>query len=89
MRDIGLGAEDVEQIEPLLTFRNPKGEIEGVRYDHIGVVLINAIKEQQTQIAAQQDQIKRDEMAIKNQQQQLNALKKLVCRSHRRARACR
>ena len=89
VRDIGLGAEDVEQIEPLLTFRNTKGEIEGVRYDLIGVVLINAIKEQQAQISAQQDQLKRDEIAIKNQQQQLNALKNFVCRSHRRARACR
>ena len=27
IRDIGLGAEEVEQVEPLLTFRNDKGEI--------------------------------------------------------------
>ena len=50
MRDIGLGAEEVEQIEPLLTFRNDKGEIEGVKYNQLSAVFINAIKEQQNQI---------------------------------------
>ncbi|MEO8041474.1 MAG: hypothetical protein ABI646_02590 [Acidobacteriota bacterium] len=37
--------------------RNGKGEIEGVKYDRVGVVLINAVGEQQTQIEAQQKQI--------------------------------
>ena len=27
-KDIGLGAEEIEKVEPLLTFRNDKGEIE-------------------------------------------------------------
>lgn len=49
-RDLGLGAEDVARVEPLLITRNDKGEIEGVRYDRLNVVLINAIKEQQKQI---------------------------------------
>jgi hypothetical protein len=110
VRDIGLGAEDVEQIEPLLTFRNTKGEIEGVRYDLVAVVLINAVKQQQAQIVDQRkqlqqegDQIKRQEEQIKrqedqarqqrtalaSQQQQLEALKSLVCRSHRRATVCK
>ena len=31
MRDIGLGAEEVATVEPLLTFRSDKGEVEGVR----------------------------------------------------------
>lgn len=30
MLDIGFGAEDVADTEPLFTFRNDKGEIEGV-----------------------------------------------------------
>jgi trimeric autotransporter adhesin len=50
--DVGFGAEDVEQVEPLLTTRNDKGEIEGVKYKQITTVLVNAIKEQQDQIAA-------------------------------------
>jgi hypothetical protein len=48
--DLGLIAEEVAKAEPLLTFKNPKGEIEGVRYDRLNVVLINAIKQQQDQI---------------------------------------
>ena len=49
-RDLGLAAEDVAKIEPLLVTHNANGEIEGVKYDHLNVVLINAIKQQQTQI---------------------------------------
>lgn len=50
--DLGLVAEEVAAIEPLLVTYNQKGEVEGVKYDRIGVVLINAIKEQQKQIEA-------------------------------------
>jgi hypothetical protein len=49
-RDLGLGAEDVEQIEPLLVNYNSSGQVEGVKYDRINLVLINAIKQQQEQI---------------------------------------
>lgn len=51
-KDLGLGAEDVAEVEPLLVNYNPQGKVEGVKYDRIGVVLINAIKEQQKQIEA-------------------------------------
>jgi hypothetical protein len=54
MHDLGLGAEDVAKIEPLLVHYNGKGEVEGVKYDRIGVVLVNAVKEQQAQIEALQ-----------------------------------
>ncbi|MEQ1605900.1 MAG: tail fiber domain-containing protein [Pyrinomonadaceae bacterium] len=57
MHDLGLGAEDVAAIEPLLVTYNTKGEVEGVKYDRIGVVLVNAVKEQQRQIATQNGQI--------------------------------
>ena len=50
MHDLGLGAEDVEAIEPLLVTYNKSGQVEGVKYDRIGVVLVNAVKEQQTEI---------------------------------------
>lgn len=55
--DIGLGAEEVEKVEPLLTFHNEKGEIEGVRYTQLSAVFINSFKEQQLQIQQQQSQI--------------------------------
>src|SRR5207248_8941764 len=50
IRDIGLGAEEVEKVEPLLTFRNDKGEIEGVKYNQLSAVFVNAFREQQNQI---------------------------------------
>ena len=52
--DIGLVAEEVAEVEPLLVTHNDKGEVEGVKYDRIGVLLINAIREQQAQIIALQ-----------------------------------
>jgi hypothetical protein len=66
-RDLGFIAEEVAEIEPLLTFRNDKGEIEGVKYAQISVVLINAVKEQQAQI---------------------EQLKKIVCADHPSAAVC-
>jgi len=94
--DIGLGAEDVAKVAPSFTFRNGKGEIDGVRCDRLNIILINAVKEQQTQIEQQrkqfkqqQEQIERERAANATQQQQLNALKALVCRSHRSASVCK
>lgn len=55
--DLGLIAEEVNSIEPSLVTHNAKGQIEGVKYDKLTVVLINSIKEQQAQIAKQQQQI--------------------------------
>jgi len=46
-----------------------------VKYDRLTAVLINAVKEQQAQIEKQQNQIE--------------GLKKLVCRSRPRTSACR
>jgi hypothetical protein len=96
MKDIGFGAEEVEKVAPLFTFKNDKGEIEGVRYDRLGVIFVNAFKEQQTQIETQQEQITREQAQIKQQQfalieqqSELEALRKLVCRSHRRAQVCK
>ncbi len=82
MRDIGLVAEDVAAVEPLLITRNQKGEIEGVKYDRLGVVLINAVKEQQAQIA-------RQEKLIESQQVQIDALKNLVCSMNANAGICK
>ena len=57
MRDLGFGAEDVQRIEPLLVTYNPQGMVEGVKYDRITAVLVNALKEHQQQLASQQSQI--------------------------------
>lgn len=73
--DLGLAAEEVEKVEPLLTFRNEAGQVEGVKYDRLAAVFINAFKEQQEQ--------------IKRQQSQIDSLKELVCREHPQASVCK
>lgn len=57
MPDLGLAAEDVAEIEPLLATYNDDGRVEGVKYDRLTVVLLNAVKQQQAQIEAQQSQL--------------------------------
>ena len=64
--DVGLIAEEVARVEPLLVTRNSKGETEGVKYDRIAVVLINAIREQQAQIKTQQQQLRAKDERIAN-----------------------
>ncbi len=81
-RDLGLGAEEVERVEPLLTFRNKQGEIEGVKYNQLTAVLINAIKEQQQLLDTERQLLKQQRREIEN-------LKQLVCRNHRNAAACK
>ncbi len=55
--DLGFVAEEVDQVTPLLTSRNAAGEIEGVKYDRISAVLVNAVQEQQKQITALEAQL--------------------------------
>lgn len=74
MHDLGLGAEDVAAIEPLLVTYDKSGEVQGVKYDRVGVVLINAVKEQQTQ--------------IERQKAQIEALTKYICERDRTAAFC-
>jgi hypothetical protein len=82
-RDLGFGAEQMAEIEPLLTFNNEKGEIEGVNYGQISTVVVNSIKEQQSQIELQQQQLQAQQTQIEQQQRQIDALKRIV--SSRRA----
>jgi hypothetical protein len=74
-QDVGFGAEDVARINPLFVTYNDKGEVEGVKYDRLSVAFVNAFKEQQAQIA--------------HQQQQIDDLKKLVCQIARDAAICK
>jgi trimeric autotransporter adhesin len=68
MRDLGLGAEDVAAVEPLLVTHNDKGEVEGVKYDRVAIVLLNAVKEQQQLIQKQQAQIDELKKALRFRQ---------------------
>lgn len=80
--DFGLVAEEVAAVEPLLASYNDKGEVEGVKYDRLGVVLINAVGEQQKQIEAQHREI--EQLRI-----ELAALKSLVCASNQSSAICK
>lgn len=95
-RDMGLVAEDVAQVEPLLVTRNEKGEVEGVKYDRLSIVLINAVKEQQATIQALQKQVNDQQAKDRRQQEQLDAqqkliegLRKLVCAQQSKAEICK
>src|SRR5262249_20639310 len=95
MRDLGLSAEDVAEVEPLFTFNNARGEIEGVKYDKLSIVFINAFKEQQAQInnlKIENDRLQKlaayDQNRLRRQEAELENLKQIVCQDHPRARGC-
>lgn len=71
--DLGLVAEEVAGIDPLLVTYNDKGDVEGVKYDRIGVVLINVVKEQEKLIEKQQ----RD---LEEQSTKIDRMRKALCR---------
>ena len=73
--------QEIADVEPLVVTHNVKGEIERVKYDRIGVVAINAIKEQQAQIEALQK-------TVDEQRRQLELLKQLVCATNKNAAVC-
>ena len=80
--DFGLAAEEVATVEPLLVTHNRSGQIEGVKYDRVGVVLINAVKEQQTQLEQYRSQ-------LSQQQAEIAALKRLLCAGQPDAELCK
>ena len=68
--DLGLVAEEVAAVEPLLTVYNDKGEIEGVKYKQLNVVLINAMKELQMQNVALLKRLETVERVLVRKKQQ-------------------
>ena len=81
-RDLGLGAEDVAEVEPLLVTHNERGEVEGVKYDRVSVVLINAVKEQQAEIERQQQLNERQQQVIAHLEARLLQVERGVKRRH-------
>ena len=89
MFDVGFAAEEVNEVEPLLTTTNDRGEIEGVKYAQVTTVLVNAVNEQQTQIEKQNAQIEAQQKQILEQQTVIDNLKKFVCQQNPQAAFCR
>jgi len=73
-REAGLIAQEVERVLPELVSEDEQG-YKLVDYSKLPLMLLQAVKEQQS--------------LIQTQQQQIDGLKKLICRKHRRAAVCR
>jgi hypothetical protein len=78
--EIGLIAEQVAEVEPLFTYNNADGQIEGIKYPNMSVIFVNAIKEQQQQLADLREQLRQAETRAARQQDELDALKALVAK---------
>jgi hypothetical protein len=65
--DLGLIAEEVEKVEPRLTFDNANGEVEGVKYEQMSVLLINAVRE----LADDRDRLLRENETLKDRLERL------------------
>ncbi|HUF02608.1 MAG TPA: tail fiber domain-containing protein [Aridibacter sp.] len=96
MLDVGLVAEEVAEIEPLLVTYNSQGVVEGVKYDRIGVVLVNVVKQQQAEIESLRYEVKSEKEKVKSQEEDLKAvrvelaeLKALVCAANPDAAVCK
>lgn len=96
MPDLGLIAEEVAAVEPLLATYGKDGEIQGVKYKLLGVVLINVVKEQHDQIETQNKLIEEQSKAnqsivekLNSQQNQIDELKQIVCSLKSGAGVCK
>ena len=92
MKDLGFGAEDVARIDPRFVTYNAQGEVEGVKYDRMSVVFVNALKEQQAQIEAQQktiEAVRKENEALKAKVAEVDVLKQLVCAQNKEAAVCK
>jgi hypothetical protein len=101
--DIGFAAEDVARINSLFVTYNKARQVEGVKYDRLTTVLVNAVREQQDQMSEQNNrietqqkqieeqgkQIEHQRASLQKQQTQLDALKKLVCSQNPTANVCK
>jgi uncharacterized protein HemX len=73
----------------LLTTTNEKGQVEGVKYDRVGVILVNAVNEQQAEIEAQRKKIETQDRSIEDLRRQVDQLKKLMCAGNPTAEICK
>lgn len=94
--DVGLIAEEVDKIDPRLSIRLKDGTIHGVKYDRIGVVAINAIKEQQVEILELRNSVDRlrseiDRLEAENRglTKTVDAIKGLLCLTNGNSPLCR
>ena len=85
---VGFSAQAVEKVIPEAVTKNNQG-YRMVNNDPIMWTMLNAIKEQEGQIEAQQKQIEKQNAVNKKQESEIDALRSLVCLHHRRAAVCK
>ena len=78
VKDIGFGAEDVAEIDQRFVVYNSLGQVEGIKYDRLTTVLVNALKEQQAQIETQKTQYQLLLDRLEKQDREMAELRKLV-----------
>ncbi len=74
----GIPADELEKVLPSAVQRAPDGRIEGVDYEQLVPVLLEAIKQQQVTIKQQQDAIKQQQETIQKQQAMIEDLQRRV-----------
>ncbi len=73
--DIGLIAEEVEQVLPDLVIRDADGQPDGVRYDKVALYLLDVLREQRSWIATQAAQLAGQQERIAAQAEEVSNLK--------------
>lgn len=88
MPDLGLVAEEVAAVEPLLT-TTIDGRVEGVKYDRIGVLLVNAVVELDTRLQKEQEEVRKQQEEIDALGAKVKALEAVVCELKPEAAICK
>lgn len=78
--DLGLIAEEIAEIEPLLIVYNDKNEIEGIKYDRIIPILINALKRQENIIQSQAKSISDNQLNTERMEKRLAKIEAVLNR---------
>lgn len=65
-----------------------KGAVEGVEYDRIGVVLINAVQEQERHIKMLSEQLETQEKKVADQRREIDSLRNSICALLPKATVC-
>lgn len=76
--DLGFIAEEIAEIDERLITRNEGGTIEGVKYDRLTTILVNAIKEQQQEIDLLKEQLVRSQNEVHSFEKRLAGLEKQI-----------
>jgi len=86
--DLGLVAEEVATVDPLLVTYNANGAVEGVKYDRIGVVLVNVVRKQQEEIVDLREQLDGKEARIQRLEAEAAAIRAAFCSQNQNLEIC-